>query len=472
MSPLSRRHFLASAAAPLASSRPPLNFVFILLDDFGWADTACYGSTFYETPHLDRLARQGLRFTNAYAACPVCSPTRASILTGRYPARLGLTDWIPGRQQWPTARLLTPPVPRQLPLEALTLAEALRPAGYTSASMGKWHLGGDGFSPLDQGFDLNIAGNFRGSPASYFGPFNLPGLTGGTRDDELSARLTDEAIRFVTAHRQRPFFLYLPHFAVHIPLQARADAIARFAAKARPETPQHHPIYAALISAVDSAIGRLLDSLDAQGLADRTAVILTSDNGGLRYEGTRPQPVTSNLPLRAGKGHLYEGGIREPLLIRVPGLTRPGTLCHAPVSSVDFFSTLLDLAGLPAVPTDGVSLRPLLGGRPHLAHRDLFWHYPHYSNQGGVPSAATRRGDWKLIEFYEDHRLELFHLADDPGERRNLVNRQPARARQLHQALAAWRQRVGAAMPQPNPAYDASRADQGLAGAEAPTPAL
>ncbi|MCX6624123.1 MAG: sulfatase [Acidobacteria bacterium] len=474
MPALSRRLFLGSAASAFAAPAAPrpLNFVFILLDDFGWSDSGCYGSKFYETPNIDRLASQGMRFTDAYAACPVCSPTRASILTGKYPARLGVTDWIPGRKQWPAARLVTPPVGRQLPLEEVTLAEALKPAGYASGAIGKWHLGGEGFSPEQQGFDLNVAGNFRGSPSSYFGPFNLPGLTGSSKEDYLTDRLADEAARFIGDHRQQPFFLYLPHFAVHIPLQAKQELVARFQAKADPANPQHDPVYAAMIASADQAVGRVTAAIDESGLADRTVVIFTSDNGGLRFEGKRKAPVTSNLPLRAGKGHLYEGGIREPLIVRAPGVTRPGSVCHHPVSSVDYFPAILEMAGVrrpPAGAIDGVSFTRLLGGGKPPAHRPLFWHYPHYSNQGGVPSGAIRQDDYKLIEFYEDGRLELFHLPGDPGEQRNLVRRQPKKARQLHEALRRWRASAGAAMPTANPEYDPARADQGLVGTEPPT---
>ena len=473
MSLLSRRQLLGSTVAPLmATPASRLNFVFILLDDYGWADSSCYGSRFYETPNIDRLASQGMRFTDAYAACPVCSPTRASILTGKYPARLGLTDWIPGRKQWPTARLITPPVAPALPLAETTIAEALKPLGYTTGSIGKWHLGGDGFSPREQGFDVNIAGNIRGSAPGYFGPFNMPGLTGGTKDDYVTERLGEEAARFIGDNRSRPFFLYLPHFAVHIPLQAREALIARFRAKADPANPQHDPIYAAMISSVDAAVGRVLSAIEENGVADRTVVMFTSDNGGLRYEGKRAQPVTSNAPLRAGKGHLYEGGIREPLIVRAPGITRAGSLCHAPVSSVDYFPTILEMAGTKARGVDGVSFTRLLRGAKAPAGRSLYWHYPHYSNQGGVPAGAIRQGDYKLIEFYEDGRQELFHVTDDIGETHNLMRREPARARRLHAELDHWRKQVHAAMPTANPGYDAARADQGLLGVEQPTPPL
>jgi arylsulfatase A len=460
---LTRRGFLAGAASALAAraAAPPPNFLFILVDDMGWRDLSCYGSSFYETPNIDRFAGESMRFTNAYAACPVCSPTRASILTGKYPARLGLTDWIPGRNQWPTARLLTPQFEQQLPLREVTIPQVLKPLGYASASIGKWHLGGPEFYPDRHGFDVNIGGTFRGQPQSYFGPFDLPNLTGGTKDDYLTDRLTVEAEKFIEANRARPWFLYLPEFAVHLPAQAKPDLIERFRKKADPNNPQHNPVYAAMIASLDENVGRILKKLDELDLARRTVIFFMSDNGGLVYEGSRKEMTTSNAPLRGGKGHIYEGGIREPMMVRWPGVTRAGATCDTPVSSVDFFPTI---AG-PAV--DGVSLAPLLRGRS-LRRGPLFWHYPHYSNQGGVPAGAVRDGDYKLIEWYEDGRVELYNVARDIGESEDLAKADPARTARLHALLKNWRQSVHAAMPAPNPKYDPATADQGLTGANPP----
>jgi len=340
--------------------------------------------------------------------------------------------------------------------------------GYVSASIGKWHLGGPPFYPDKHGFDLNVAGTARGQPVSYFGPFDLPNLQGGTREDYLTDRLTVEAEKFIETNRSRPFFLYLPEFAVHLPEQARPAVVERFRAKADPANPQHDPVYAAMISSLDDNIGRILRKLEDEGLAGRTVVIFMSDNGGLVYEGSSQRPVTSNSPLRAGKGHLYEGGIREPMMIRWPGVTRPGSVCDAPVSSVDFFPTMLEMAGLKADPrwaVDGVSLVPLLRGAASLPRDAIYWHYPHYSNQGGVPSGAVRSGDYKLIEFFEDGRLELYNLARDIGESDNLASRDPRHAAQLRQMLAHWRQSVRAVMPAVNPRYDPKTAGQGLTGA-------
>jgi arylsulfatase A len=448
-----------------ADEKPSPNFLFVLVDDMGWHDIQPNGNTVIDTPNLERFATTSVRFTNAYAACPVCSPTRASILTGQYPARLHLTDWIPGRKQWPHARLLTPAFNQQLPAKTKTVAAALGTGGYRSASIGKWHLGGEGSLPTDHGFDLNIAGNQAGHPTSYFGPQELPGLSLKT-GEFLTQRLTEEGIRFMGADRSRPFFLYQSHFTVHLPLQARQEVINKYMQR---DTHGIDPVYCAMVESADDSFGQLLKALDKDGLADRTVVIFFSDNGGLRFEGSRRKPVTDNSPLRAGKGHVYEGGIREPLLIRWPGVTRPGTTIDHPVCSVDFLPTFCKAAGVSAPKADGVDISPLLHGRS-LAGRPLFWHYPHYSNQGGPPAGAVRLGDWKLIEFYEDQRVELFHLPEDPGERRNLAAREQKRAKQLRDLLADWRKEVNAAMPQKNPQYDPARADQGLTGIEKQTP--
>ena len=417
-----RRTFLQAAAggvAALAAPQPPLNILFILMDDLGWSDTQPYGNRFIDTPNLTRLASESVRFTNAYAACPVCSPTRASILTGQYPARLHLTDWIPGRKQWPYARLLTPAFEQALPADARTLAETLGPRGYRSAAIGKWHLGGAGHLPTDRGFDVNIGGTAAGQPPTYFGPLELPGLK-LEPGEFLTERLTLEGGRFLNDNRARPWFLYQAHFTVHMPLEARREVIEKYRKR---NTGDVDPIYCAMVESADDSVGRLLKSVEEAGVAQRTAVFFFSDNGGVRYQGRRKPPVTNNSPLRAGKGHLYEGGIREPLMVRWPGVTRGGAVNADPVSSVDFFPTICEMTGTPGRGIDGISLTPALrGGTPR--ERPLFWHYPHYSDQGGRPGGAVRLGDWKLIEFYEDSRLELFHLADDPGEQRNLVRKE------------------------------------------------
>jgi arylsulfatase A len=476
---MNRRTFLSSlAGAAWASAQPSRpNIVFALADDMGAACLGAYGNTFHRTPHTDRLAREGARFTNAYAACPVCSPTRASILTGKYPARLNLTDWIPGRKQWPTAKLLVPGFNQHLPFEETTIAEALKPLGYRTASIGKWHLGGPDSYPEKHGFDINIGGDHRGTPfssgeggsrASYFGPFDLPGLKAG-KGEFLTEILTRSAQSFIreTAGKS-PFFLYLPHFTVHTPIQAPEEMAARYRAKLEGKD-FPNPVYAAMVESFDESVGQIRKTLEEAGVAGNTVIIVTSDNGGLRYEGRSKNPVTANTPLRAGKGHLYEGGIREPLLVYWPGVTRPGAVIDSPVSSPDFLPTVTEIAGGAGPRSDGISLAPMLGGK-RTAERPLYWHYPHYSNQGGAPGGAVRLGDWKLIEFYEDGRLELFNLRDDPGEKRNLAAVEAKRAAGLRARLDSWRNEVRASMPRPNPAYDPATADQGLTGAEPPTP--
>jgi len=466
-----RREFLRSLAAGLAAAaetRRP-NIVFILADDLGQRDLGCYGNRYFATPNIDRLASEGARFTDAYAACPVCSPTRASIITGRYPVRYGVTDWIPGRPSHQNGPIRTPRTKTELALEEATLAERLKPAGYRSASVGKWHLGGEGFSPLEQGFDINIGGTHSGSPppskTPYFGPYELPNLK-GEPGEFLTERLTREACAFIKQNRADPFFLYLSHFTVHIPLNARQAEIARHQAKA---AGRYHPVYAAMVESLDESVGQVLKAIEEAGLKERTLVIFFSDNGGLRYEGLSKQWVTDNAPFRAGKGHLYEGGIREPLLVRLPGVVKPGTVISTPVSSVDLLPTICELAGAKAGEADGVSLTPLLkGGR--IGERPLYWHYPHYSNQGGEPGSAIRLGPWKLIRFYDRPRQELYHLGKDPGETRNLIEREPRVARRLAAQLDEWLKRTHAVMPERNPSFDPSWPGWGLTGAERPTP--
>ncbi|MBL8221433.1 MAG: sulfatase [Bryobacterales bacterium] len=471
----SRRQFLGLLPAAAALAQPAkakMNVIVILADDLGAMDLGCYGSKYHETPNLDALAAGGMRFTQAYAACPVCSPTRASIMTGKYPARLQLTDWIPGRRQWSAAKLLTPAFEQALPLKEVTVAEVLKPAGYTTASIGKWHLGGDGFLPTEQGFDLNVGGTERGSPPSYFPPYKIPGLDGRGEQDYLTDNLTARAEQFIESNKEKPFFLYLPHFAVHTPLQAKKDLTAKYERKAEGMKAQSRPVYAAMLESLDEGVGRILRKLDELKIADRTAVFFLSDNGGLRFEGSQKQAVTDNAPLRAGKGHLFEGGIRIPMLVRWPGVTKPGATVAHPVCSVDLLPTIAQMAGLEAPVVDGVSLAGTLKSGSAPKRDFLFWHYPHYSNQGGSPGGAIRRGDWKLIEFYEDGRLELYNLKDDPGERVNLAVKKKGVAEQMLHLLRQVRMVVKATMPKSNPYFDADKADQGLTGVEAPTPAV
>ncbi len=448
-----------ASSGPYAGAAEKPNVIFVLIDDLGRNDLGCYGSTFYRTPHLDRLARAGMKFTEAYAACPVCSPTRASIMTGKYPARLNLTDWLPGRPDRPDQQLRRPALRQELPLEEATLAEALRSAGYVTGHIGKWHLGGSGFEPQRQGFDSNIAGDHTGTPLSYFAPFQnkqgrfMPGLERAAPGEYLTDRLTSEAEKFLTQHRERPFFLYLAHYAVHTPLRAKPELVAKYPASGKAGD-QNNPIYAAMIESMDASVGRILKKLEELQLAERTAVFFTSDNGGLCTVEGPNTPATINAPLREGKGYLYEGGIRVPLLVKWPGVTQPGSVCTTPVCSIDFFPTIMELCSVKhEVSVDGQSLAPLLKGSGDLRREALYWHYPHYSNQGGKPGAAIRVGDYKLIEFYEQGRQEIYNLKDDLRESQNLIERAPAVAKELHARLVAWRQEVGARPMQPNPEY-------------------
>ncbi len=454
---------MAALGAVSAAAAP--NIVFFLVDDLGWTDLGCFGSPFYETPSCDRLAREGMRFTSGYAACPVCSPTRASLMTGKYPARLATTDYFgaaqPDKWKRPT-KLLPASYLEQLPLEETTLAESLKAAGYATFFAGKWHLGPEGFWPENQGFDVNKGGCDRGGPyggKKYFSPYGNPRLEDGPEGEHLPDRLARETAKFIEAHREGPFLAYLSFYSVHTPLMARPDLVAKYKEKKarlgleakwgrererEVRLVQEHAVYAGMVEAMDQAVGTVLDALDRLGLATNTAVFFMSDNGGLSTSEGHP---TSNLPLRAGKGWLYEGGIREPMIVRWPGVVKPGSACAQYVSSVDFLPTILDLAGRkPAGPVDGMSFLPLLKGGP-LDRGAIYWHYPHYGNQGGAPGGAVRLGDWKLIEWYEDGALELFNLADDIGEQRNLAAANPAKVRELHELLKAWRAETKARMP-------------------------
>jgi arylsulfatase A-like enzyme len=472
----------AAGAASLAARRPLRaaeaggrpNFVFFLVDDLGWRDLGCFGSTFYETPHTDRLARQGMRFTDAYAACPVCSPTRASIMTGKYPVRTGITTFIgaPQPDLWKdNTRLLPAPYATRLALEEVTLAEALKAGGYATFYAGKWHLGPEGYWPEDQGFDVNKGGTDAGGPYGgnkYFSPYDNPRLPDGPPGEHLPDRLATETVKFIEAHRDRPFLAYLAFYSVHVPLMAREDLRKKYEEKAKTVTAegprfipeganqarqvQDHAVYAGMVEAMDLAVGKVLKSLEDLGLDRNTVVIFMSDNGGLSTSEGSP---TSNVPLRGGKGWLYEGGIREPMIVRWPGVTAPGGTCGWPVTSTDFYPTLLEMAGLPPRPgqhIDGASFVPLLKGAG-TGRGPIFWHYPHYSNQGGSPGAAVRSGDWKLIEFFEDRRAELYNLREDIGEKRDLAKSNPEKARELLDMLHAWQKATGAVLPAPNLGY-------------------
>ncbi len=454
------RSFIASAKATASP-----NIVFLYIDDLGWRDAGFMGSTYYRTPHLDRLASESVVFTNAYANAPNCAPSRASLLTGQYPPRHGIyTVDSPARGESRLRRLIPAPNKTDLELGIVTLAEALKAKGYATAHIGKWHLGRLGHLPTDQGFDVNIAGNRRGSPPGYFFPYQRGNYTltdlrqGGSEGEYLTDRLTDEALRFIDSHSEVPFFLYLSHYAVHTPLQAKESLVARYRKKPGDEA-HNNPIYAAMIESVDESVARVLGRLDSLGLRENTVVVFFSDNGGYG-------PATSMAPLRGSKGMLYEGGIRVPLVIRAPGVQSGSRRDTTPVIGTDLYPTILELAGEQAPPTqplDGVSLVPLLRGDGPLEDRALFWHFPAYleAYRGmsvpwrTTPAAAVRQGAYKLIEFFESGRLELYDLEADIGEQNDLAEAMPREVEKLYKRMKAWRQTVNAPVPRElNPDYD------------------
>ncbi len=421
-----------------AAEKP--NIILILADDLGMNDLACYGRAEHRTPNLDRLANDGMRFTAAYTAQPICSPSRAALMTGKCPARLHLTNFLPGRADAPSQKLLQPRIEGQLPLEEITIAELLRDAGYATGCFGKWHLGGAGFGPKAQGFETVLMTE----------PTTDPSATEGGKGEYA---VTAAAVSFIEANRDKPFFCYVPHNSPHIPLAAKAELVEKNKAA-------FHPTYAAMIESLDDAVGILLRKVAELGLAERTIFIFTSDNGGLHVLEAQNTPATHNAPGRAGKGYLYEGGIREPLIVRWPGKIPAGKLCESPVVLTDLVPTLLEFAGVDTAktsgPLDGVSIAKLLRGEP-MPPRTLFWHFPNYTNQGGRPASALRDGHWKLVEQLEDNSLELYDLAKDPGETKNLAATDPSTAAELRKKLSTWRLSVGAQMPEPNPDFDAAK---------------
>jgi arylsulfatase A len=427
---------LTSVDSASSMQRTPPNIVFILADDLGVNDLAAYGRRDHRTPNLDRLAAAGLRFTAAYVASPICSPSRAALMTGRAPARLHLTTYLPGRADAAPQKLLHPAIRQQLPLDETTIAERLRSAGYATAAIGKWHLGGAGYGPREQGFDVHHAGQATTTPDES---------EGGKGEYDL----TREALRFIDANRERPFFLYLAHNNPHIPYSAQQKLVDA-------NRGAFEPGYAATVETLDDAVGRLLRHLDASGLRDRTIVVFTSDNGGLHMPEGRHPRVTHNTPFRAGKGYLYEGGLRVPLIVRGPGLTK-GRVIDTPFLNTDWMPTLLELAGAPPVPAiDGISqARMLTSDAPSSGSRPLYWHIPHYTNQGSRPAGAVREGRWKLVEHYDDGKVELFDLGADAGETSDVAPKEGARTAAMRARLREWRASVGAQENTPNPHWDA-----------------
>lgn len=462
----------------------PPNILFFLIDDMGWTDLACQGSDFYETPNLDQLAKDGMVFTNAYAACPVCSPTRASILSGKYPANVGVTDWInaSGSIHPARGRLIDAPYLKYLPETEFSVAAALQAGGYATWHIGKWHCGGPGHYPQDHGFEINIGGCEAGSPGGgYFSPWGFPGLeTGKFEGEYLTDHLSDRCVELIGKHdfSAQPVFINFWHYAVHTPIQAPEELVEKYRLKAERlglrdedalEEGELHPVehkkdvrvvrrtfhsnatYAAMIENLDTNIGNVLQAIDDAGQRDNTLVIFTSDNGGLATSEGSP---TCNAPLAEGKGWMYEGGTREPLIARWPGVIPPGSRCQVPVTSPDFYPTFLEVAGLSlrqAQHQDGVSILPLLKGGASIPREAIFWHYPHYGNQGGTPGSSIRHGDYKLIEFYEDGRLELYNLRDDISEETNLADQESGVVEMLHKELKAWRRKMNAKYPTANP---------------------
>ena len=455
---------------------PQPNVLVILADDLGWRDLSVEGSTFYESPHIDSIATGGIRFTRGYAACQVCSPSRASILLGKTPARHGITDYIGAAEGdgWRrNTKLLPATYVHALPAADVSLAEAFKDAGYRTFFAGKWHLGGEGSLPEDHGFDINVGGHHRGSPpGGYFAPYKNPKMQDGPQGEELPLRLGRETATFINDTKEQPFFAFLSFYSVHGPLQSRKDLWARYREKAAkspaPETRfivdrtspvrqvQDHPVYAGMVQLMDEAVGLALAAIKDKGVANNTIVVFTSDNGGVSAGDGK---ATSNLPLRGGKGRQWEGGIREPYYVCWPGTIKAGSTSATPVSGTDLYPTLLELAGLAARPdqhVDGISIVPAIHGKP-LPNRPLFWHYPHYGNQGGEPSSIIAEGEWKLIHYYEDGRNELYNIASDVGEQTDLANEETERVKAMHTKLTAWLEETNAKMPIVNPDFDAEK---------------
>lgn len=469
------------------------NFLVIMADDFGWADLGCYGSTFYETPNIDRLASEGIRFTNGYASCPVSSPSRAGIQTGQYPNRTGVTDWLPGRQAngnpGVTDRWISPALPVGMNTNKTTTAESLKSAGYKTFFAGKWHLGETpGYWPEHQGYDINIGGCNFGSPRKnpkdnsngYFAPYGNPRLEDGPAGEYLPERLTRETIHFLEKNKDKPFFVFLSYYLVHNPLQGKEELIKKYQEKRekmgiteagemnlnpdwaasatkggsyKERLVQGNPVYAAMVQALDDNVGNLLNTLIELGLDKNTVIIFTSDNGGLSTAEGSP---TSNLPLRAGKGWLYEGGIRVPYIFKYPSIKKKGFVNPMPISNIDVLPTILGFAGakpLPGDTIDGINLLPYLEKNSY-PERSLFWDYPHYSNQGGNPGSVIRKGKYKLIDDYETGRLELYDLDKDPGEQHDLSGKLPKVKEQLYRELLTWRKTSGSKSMRPNPAWN------------------
>lgn len=514
-------NLLSSCSIKKEKKEKKPNVIFFLVDDLGWSDIGSYGSEFYETPNIDKLADQGVKFTDAYAACHVCSPTRASILTGKYPAALNLTDWLPGRQDFAFQKLKNIEINQHIPYDISTLPQVLKSKGYDTAIIGKWHLGEDEASTFRQGFDFQLPKWNKGWPKEgYHFPYDMIGLEEGAEGEYLTDRMTDEAIKYIEQNKEKPFFLYLSHFAVHDPIEGRKDLVEKYSNKlntmklpsgepfvleANPDEEntksrsnldsllnnesykgfkifpnesvkikqfQDNVEFAGMVESMDESLGRITKKLKELGLEENTIIIFYSDNGGMSaanfYKPDRNIPkknvdkafATSNLPLRGGKGWMYEGGIRVPLIIKWPGKGLQGAISNVPVTSPDFFPTILEMIGLGSVineQKDGVSIVPLLKGAKEIDRKAIFWHFPHYSNHGNQsPGGAVRSGDYKLLEYYENNTVQLFNLVEDQGEQNDLSLKEPEKVKELRDMLNKWRIKVDAKMMLPNPDYDSN----------------
>jgi arylsulfatase A-like enzyme len=436
------------------------NIVFILADDLGWKDLACYGNPHTETPVLDSLARSGILFTQAYAACPVCSPTRASILTGKYPARIGLTNFLVGNRTDPESPVLPPPDWKTtLDAREITLPELLKGRGYATGMIGKWHVGShDSVAPWNMGFNYTrLIGkngldyyNYTIFLDSYKNEFTDKGT------EYLTDKLTEYGVEFIEKNGKNPFFLYLCYSAPHVFIVPRGDKLRKYFQKYGRAEEKFNPYYSAMVESIDDGVGKIMNTLRDQGLDKNTLVVFTSDNGGLGLDELGPVP-TSNAPLRKWKGHIYEGGIRVPAIVSWPGHVPHGKTCDDCFITADWLPTFCDITGITQLPekTDGISILPLLrnGGTGHLTDRPLFWHYPHFSNQLGRPAGAVRVGDYKLVELYESGKLELYNLKDDISESVDLSRKMKSKTTEMHRMLVGWRTQIGAQMPVPNPEY-------------------
>lgn len=450
---------VACTTQPQQEKKKTPNIIMLLVDDLGWKDVEYMGSKYYETPNIDKLAGKGMIFTNAYAACAVCSPTRASIQTGRYPARIGVTDWIRARFQVPGGKLITQPPykengnkklrtpsnPFWMNQEEVTIAEVLKESGYFTCHIGKWHLGPDDYYPEKQGYDLNIAGCDMGQPVNYFDPYSnkngvtFPTLKPRKEGEYLVDRLADELVRVIQQHKDQPFFINMNYYAVHTPIMGKPEIINKYEAKNTVDD-QDNPVYASMVESVDHAVGKLMSTLQENDLLDNTLIVFFSDNGGLLG-------ATSNKPLRAGKGYPYEGGIREPMFVYWKGMIQPGSTCNVPVSSVDFFPTFCSLTHtpLPDREIDGLDISPIFSGKK-IPRRPLFWHFPHYRGDI-VPYSIIRDGDWKLIKRYEGKEFELFNLRNDLSETKDLSNENPEIVKKLNKKLEEWLKATNAKLP-------------------------